>query len=285
VRLLHKFVICADIEDVATDFDDFERVMWAGRAAAYERVFAQCTTYTATALLDAAHVTEGCEVLDVGTGPGTVAGAARRRDARVRAVDADAEMVAMAARNVPGLDVQRALMPDLPFPDAAFDAVVANFVINHVGEPDIALAEVRRVLRPGGRLALTAWPAPGSTASRAHAIVNEAMEKAGVVWPADVPLPPFHQYAEPVAFAALVAAAGFADAKVDEVVWEHVVDPEDWWAGPLAGVGGTGYVLTRQAPETIARVRAEYDQMAAAYATADGRISLPARALLAHATR
>jgi ubiquinone/menaquinone biosynthesis C-methylase UbiE len=270
---------------VATDFDDFERVMWAGRAAAYERVFALCTAYTAPALLDAAHVSEGSEVLDVGTGPGTVAGAARRRDARVRAVDADPEMVAMATRNVPGLDVRRALLPDLPFPDAAFDAVVANFVINHVGAPDIALAELRRVLRPGGRLALTAWPEPGSTSGRAHAIVNEAMEKAGVAWPADVPYPPFHRYAEPDPFAALVAAAGFADAKVDEIGWEHVVDPEDWWAGPMAGVGATGYVLTRQRPATIARVRAEYDQITAGYATADGRMALPVRALLAHATR
>ena len=270
---------------MATEFDEFERVMWAGQATAYERVFARCAAYTAASLLDTAHVTAGTEVLDVGTGPGTVADLARRRDARVWAVDADAEMVATAARNLPGLDVRQALLPNLPFRDAAFDAVVGNFVINHVGEPDVALAELRRVLRRGGRLALTCWPRPDGTTSRGHAVVNDAMEKAGVVWPGDVPTMPFNEYGDPGEFAALVSAAGFADVKVDEVAWNHVVDPEDWWSGPMAGVGSTGYVLTRQSPEMIARVRAEYDKITATFAAADGRMALPVRALLAHATR
>jgi SAM-dependent methyltransferase len=267
---------------VVTDFDAFERVMWAGRAAAYERVFARLAAYTADALLDAANVGRGVAVLDVGTGPGTVAGVAWRRGARTRAVDADPQMVETAARNVPGLDVRLAQLPELPFPDAAFDAVVGNFVINHVGAPDAALAELRRVLRHGGRLALTCWPMPGS---KAQSIVNDAMERAGVTWPDDVPVTPFQIYGNPPAFRDLVAGAGFSGAAVDEVVWEHVVDPDLWWTGPAAGVGSTGYVLTRQDEATIARVRQIYVEMTAQYATEDGRVALPARALLAHAVR
>jgi SAM-dependent methyltransferase len=265
-----------------TDFDAFERVMWAGQAAAYERGFARLAAHTADALLDAAGVARGTGVLDVGTGPGTVARAAWRRAARVTAVDADPQMVETAARNVPGLDVRLAQLQELPFPDAAFDAVVGNFVINHVGEPEVALGELRRVLRPAGRLALTCWPLPGS---RAQSIVMDAMESAGVVWPADVPSTPFYAHGNPAAFHDLVAGAGFSDVVVDEIVWEHAVDPEAWWAGPRSGVGSTGYVLSRQDQATIARVKAAYDEIAARYATEDGQVALPAQALLAHATR
>lgn len=270
---------------MTTDFDDFERVMWAGRAAAYERGFARLAAHTAAALLDAAHVTASTGVLDVGTGPGTVARAADKRRARVTAVDADPQMVEIAARAAPGADIRQALLPALPFPDGTFDAVVGNFVINHVGEPDAALRELRRVLRPHGRLALTCWPSPRTGESKAQAIVNEAMRRAGVAWPDDVPQTPFMDYGERGAFRALVAAAGFADVELDVIDWEYVVDPEEWWAGPMAGVGATGYVLTRQDPGTIAKVKQTYDQMAAEYAIGDGRIALPARALLVHANR
>ena len=58
------------------DFDTYERGLWAGRAAAYERGFARLTAHTAGALLDAAGVAAGTRVLDVGTGPGVVAVAA-----------------------------------------------------------------------------------------------------------------------------------------------------------------------------------------------------------------
>ncbi|HEX6469927.1 MAG TPA: class I SAM-dependent methyltransferase [Streptosporangiaceae bacterium] len=265
-----------------TDFDAFERVMWAGRAAAYERGFARMAAYTAEPLLDAAGVAHGTEVLDVGTGPGTVAAAARRRGARVTAVDADPQMADVAARNAPDVDVRVARLPDLPFSDAAFDAVVGNYVINHVGEPDVALAELRRVLRARGRLALTCWPLPRSLP---QSLVNDAMERAGVGWPEDVPVTPFHTYGNPDAFRELVAGAGFPGVMVDEIVWEHVVDPDAWWAGPMAGVGSTGYVLTRLDEATIARVKAAYDELAASYTGADGMMRLPARALLVHATR
>ncbi|MFD0856072.1 class I SAM-dependent methyltransferase, partial [Actinomadura adrarensis] len=104
-------------------------------------------------------------MLDVGTGPGVVAAEAVRRGADVSAVDAEAGMAETAARNVPGLrEVRVAVLPELPFGDDSFDAVVGNFVINHVGEPGLALSELRRVLRPGGRLALTCWEMPGSGA-------------------------------------------------------------------------------------------------------------------------
>ncbi|MFG2194584.1 class I SAM-dependent methyltransferase [Streptomyces sp. NPDC048639] len=136
-------------------FDQYEREMWAGRADAYGRTFARLCAHLVPRLLDAADVTAGLHVLDVGTGTGSVAAAAAARGARVTAVDADAQMVDAARRAVPGAAVRQATLPRLPFGDGTFDAVTGNFVVNHVGDAGTALAEMRRVLRPGGRLAVT----------------------------------------------------------------------------------------------------------------------------------
>ncbi|MFI6522240.1 class I SAM-dependent methyltransferase [Spirillospora sp. NPDC050679] len=268
---------------MTTDFDAYERDLWNGRAAAYEQGFAKLTTHMIGPLLDAARVAEGTRLLDVGTGPGFVAAEAVRRGARVSAVDAEPGMAETARRNAPGLDVRVAVLPELPFADAGFDAVVGNFVINHVSDPAVTLGELRRVLRPGGRLALTCWRMPGSGAL---GLVREAIEEAGVPWPDDIPEPPFTEYGERAAFEALVADAGFAGAAAEDVVWEHAVDPEEWWElGALARVGTNGVVVGRQDAPTVARVKAAYDRLAARYATGDGRISLPAHALLARGVR
>jgi SAM-dependent methyltransferase len=266
-----------------TAFDEYERELWAGRAPAYEVGFAQLTAYTVPFLLDAASVSAGTKVLDVGTGPGVVAAGAAGRGAEVAAVDADPEMVATASRNVPGLDARVAVLPGLPFEDAAFDVVVGNFVINHVGEPGRAVAELRRVLRPGGRLALTCWVMPGTGAL---AIVRDAVDRAGVPWPDDIPQSPFMEYGERAAFERLVREAGFADAVAESLTWRHITDPEEWWrTGALSRVGSNGVIVSRQDEATVARIKARYDQIMAGYAVDGGQVSLPAHALLAHATR
>jgi ubiquinone/menaquinone biosynthesis C-methylase UbiE len=265
-----------------TEFDAYERELWAGRAGAYEQGFARLTAHTVDALLDGAGVRAGGRVLDLGTGPGVVAAAAVRRGAVVSAVDADPQMVRTAARNVPEADVRLAVLPRLPHDDEAFDAVVGNFVINHVGEPATTLTELRRVLRPGGTVALTCWRMPGSGVL---AVVRDAMDQVGVPWPDDVPQTPFMEYGRPDAFAALMGRV-FRDATVDELDWDFAFDPEDWWrTGALARVGSNGVILARQDPATIARVKDAYDRILQRYATGNGRVRVPAHALLARAAR
>ncbi|WP_395106642.1 class I SAM-dependent methyltransferase [Actinomadura sp. SCN-SB] len=266
-----------------TSFDEYERELWAGRAPAYERGFMQLTAYTVKPLLDAAKVGGGTKVLDVGTGPGVVAGEAVRRGAEVTAVDADPGMAETAARNVPGLDVRVAVLPGLPFADETFDAVVGNFVINHVGDPARALAELRRVLRPGGRLALTCWEMPGSGAL---SIVRDAVDQVGVPWPDDIPVSPFMEYGRRDAFERLVRESGFPGAVTEPVSWRHVTHPEEWWrTGALAKVGSNGVIVSRQDEATVARIKVAYDRIMAGYAVDGGQVSLPAHALLTHATR
>jgi SAM-dependent methyltransferase len=265
-----------------TDFDMYERELWAGRAGAYERGFARLTAHAIGPLLDAARVGVGTQVLEVGVGPGFVAAEAVRRGARVRAVDADSQMAETARRNVPDAEIDVAILPDLPYEDEIFDAVVGNFVINHVGDPAVTLKELRRVLRPGGHLALTCWAMPGSGVL---ALVGDAMEEVGVPWPDDVPLTPFMDYGQQDTFAALVAGE-FRDARIDRLDWDFAFEPEEWWrVGAMARVGTYGVVLLRQDEETIARVKQTYDRMLEPFTMGDGRVAVPARALLARGIR
>jgi SAM-dependent methyltransferase len=261
---------------MAGEFDTHERHMWAGAADAYAGSFAALCAATAGALLDAAAVGAGTRVLDVGTGPGTVAAAALARGAEVVAVDAEPSMVALAAANAPGAEVRHAVLPRLPFADGSFDAVVANFVVNHVEDQQAALVELRRVVRPGGRLAVTIWHGTGN---EAMSLFNLALDEAGVerpVYPAPVD---FARTAE--GLRGLLEQAGWAGVDSGEVAWTHREDPEVWWSGPAGGVAGIGLVVTGQTPEMFARVKSAYDRLAAERLAPDGLIALPAVALLA----
>ncbi|MBP0459325.1 class I SAM-dependent methyltransferase [Streptomyces montanisoli] len=258
------------------EFDAHERRMWTGAAKAYAGSFAALCAATAGPLLDAAGVRDGARVLDVGTGPGTIAVAALARGAGVVAVDAEPSMVELAAANAPGADVRHGVLPELPFPDGSFDAVVANFVVNHVEDPWAVLTELRRVARPGGRLAVTVWHA---TANEAMSLFNQALDEAGVVRPS---------YPAPMSFArtaeglrGLLDQAGLDEVAGSELAWTHREDPEVWWSGPAGGVAGIGRVLSEQTPEMYARVKAAYDKLAAERLDGDGLIGLPAVAVLA----
>jgi SAM-dependent methyltransferase len=264
---------------VTASFDDYERMMWAGQAEVYQDSVSALCAGTASALLDAAEVTAGVRLLDAGTGSGNVAAMAVERGAVVSGVDAEPSMVELAARRVPGAEFRHGVLPGLPFPDDAFDAAVANFVLNHVGEPRAALAGLGRVVRPGGRVAVTIWPQPLPEAQR---LWDEIFDAAGVVRPRDLPrLAPEHDFGRTTSgLAGLMDAAGLADADCRTVTWTQRISAEAWWAGPAAGIGLKGHLLRRQTPATIARIRSEYDTRTAPYRAADGMLALPTAAVL-----
>lgn len=250
-------------------FDAAERGMWDGRVEAYAGSFARLCAHPVEAVLDVAGVGAGTYVLDVGTGTGTAALAALKRGAHVRAVDADAGMVAAARER--GVDAHVAALPELPYPAGEFDAVVGNFVLNHVGRPRAALAELRRVLRPGGRVALTTW---GARRGAGQDLLGRACAAAGAVPPAYLPRldsgEDFDRTAD--GFAGLLREVGFGGAEAAELAWDHRTTVEEWWSGAAGGVATIGLVVTSQEPETVVRIRREYERLSAEFAVEGGEL-------------
>jgi SAM-dependent methyltransferase len=265
-----------------TLFDDHERRQWRDRAAAYERSFAKLCGHTAPMLLDSVAVGEADRLLDVGTGTGTVAALACARGAKVTAVDAEPSMLDRALVAAPAAEVLQALLPHLPFADGEFDAVTANFVVNHVGDPRAAATEMRRVTRPGGQVAATIWPSPAPPLQR---LWSEAISSAGVTPPVLPTVPAELNFVRTEeGLAGLLAAAGYSQVRCTTTIWEHVADLDDWWCGAAGGIGTVGQIVAAQTPEVVARIRAHYERVAETFRRPDGLLSLPTAAVLATGT-
>lgn len=153
-------------------------------------------------------------------------------------------------------------------------------MLNHVADPAAAVAELRRLVRPGGQVAVTIWPTPQPPLQR---LWGEAVAAAGVETPADLPrLAPEHDFPRTEdGLTGLLAAAGLTDVRCLTLSWEHRADPEAWWDGPANGIGTIGLALQRQPTAVRERIRQQYDLLSARYRDTDGQLALPAAALLA----
>jgi ubiquinone/menaquinone biosynthesis C-methylase UbiE len=126
-------------------------------AETYERIHAARMAAPARDLVEMAGAASGTTMLDVGTGTGIAAQAALDAGARVIGVDESLGMLRVARSIRPGLVTAAAEAIDLPFRDATFDALVASFVLAHFTKYQTALYDMLRVVRSGGRVALSSW--------------------------------------------------------------------------------------------------------------------------------
>jgi SAM-dependent methyltransferase len=196
--------------------------IWGRCAGVYVRCVEGLTGAATEELLDAAEVGDGTQLLDVGAGPGTVIGPALARGASVCAVDLTPQMIDELRTRHPGVDARVANATSLPFADESFDAVTMSFCVHHMAEPAAALTETWRVLRTGGRVAMTVWAptdrlvAFGLGYGGLSALSVELQQLHGA--PLD--------NAEPGDYPVLLTDAGFVDVTVREVAvgWD-VSDP------------------------------------------------------------
>jgi ubiquinone/menaquinone biosynthesis C-methylase UbiE len=260
----------------------FEHAGWQQAAPAYVASFGQATIGFIDALLDAARVRPGTTVLDLACGPGLVAGAARMRGAVPTGVDFSAAMLEIARKAYPGIRFEEGDAGALPFADNSFDVVVANFGIHHVPDPVRALSEMRRVLRPRGRLAFTTWAEPAENI--AWRILFNAISAHGDRHAAKTPSPGGDlQTSEEVT--AKLNAAGFAEIEVRKVVscWRFG-DPGDLFEGFRQGTVRTAALIGAQPAAALPAIEAALAQDVGAYRRPEG-FAVPVVALLASGTR
>jgi demethylmenaquinone methyltransferase / 2-methoxy-6-polyprenyl-1,4-benzoquinol methylase len=124
----------------------------------------------------------GDEVVDIATGTGAVARELlRQKGCTVVGVDQSPEMLAVAREHLPAsVRLVEASAEGLPFDDAAFDALTVTYLLRYVEDPGATLAELARVVRPGGTIASLEFGVP-ATAWRPlwRAYVGAALPAAG----------------------------------------------------------------------------------------------------------
>lgn len=201
-------------------FKNFEHEGWETISAGYEQHFARLTGQAVPATLDVVGLTQGMRLLDVCTGPAMLAEAAIQRGAEVVGLDFSGEVIEIAKRNVPEAEFRQGDAQDLPFEDESFDAVVCGYGLIHVPEPEKALLEAHRVLRPGGRFATSVWEAPKPT--NGLGLLFGSIKNHGNL---DVPLPhgpDIFQFSDDERMSSALKHTGFLEVTVQtiEQVWD-----------------------------------------------------------------
>ncbi|MEW1989158.1 demethylmenaquinone methyltransferase [Brevibacterium casei] len=141
--------VASMFDDVASRYDLTNDILSLGQARSWRRTVAYAVA-----------AGPGEKVLDLAAGTGTSSMAFTHHGAEVVAGDISEGMLAEGRRRHPKIDFVYADALDLPFDDETFDVVTISFGIRNVHDVDRALDEMRRVLKPGGRLVVCEFSTP-----------------------------------------------------------------------------------------------------------------------------
>ena len=213
-------------------------------------------------VLDRLALPRGARLCDAGCGAGGAAQIAAARGLEVCGVDAAEALLAIARRRVPGADLRHGDLEELPFADGSVDAVTGFNAFQYAADPVAALAEARRVARPGGCVVVMTWGSP------------EGMEAASLVaalkplLPAPPPgAPGPFALSDPEALRRLVAAAGWQPIEVrdTQTAWQY---PD--LATALRGLASSGVAARAIAQSGAAAVDAAHERALAPFRRSDG---------------
>ena len=255
---------------------------WEAHAEGIEQ-----TNGTATnLLLELAAIAPGERVLELGAGTGHFAVHLAElvgSDGSLVASDVAPAMVELIQQKLSGVPQAGAEVIDaaaIPGPAEAYDVVVSRMGLMFVPEPLQAMQEVRRVLRPGGRLATAVWAAPARnpwmTAVGMAAVMNGLLSGP----PPTQSGGPF-SLGDPEQLEKLARDAGFADVRVETAEFTRHYDSAAEQFDMVRVLAPPIFAaLSDATPEQVAAVRQSAEEFVAPYRSGDGGYDLPACALV-----
>jgi SAM-dependent methyltransferase len=246
--------------DPFADLKRRQREMWASFTPT-----AMFTTPVAGHLVKFAGISPDQNVLDVGTGTGVVAITAARAGARVTGLDLTPELLDQARENariarMPQIVWTEGDAESLPYPDASFDVVVSQFGHMFAPRPEIAVTEMRRVLKAGGTIAFATWP-PEHFVGRMFAFVGRNSPPP----PAGAAPPPL--WGNPTIIAERLAAGFEAPFFARGTMRFPALSVEHYRLFMETSVGPIQKLVERLAgdPEKLSALRAEFDALMQPY--------------------
>ncbi len=205
---------------------------------AYDRFMGRYSRELAGPFADAARVAVGQRAIDVGCGPGALTGVLVERlgaDA-VSAVDPSPSFVEACRTRHPHVDVRVGRAESLPYDDASHDVALMQLVLHFVSDPDLAVSQMSRVVRPGGLVAACVWD------------FADGMEMLRLYWDAALTVDPDApdeaqrlRFGRAGEIADLFRSGGLLDVTEGVITVSSTYrDLDELWTSLLAGIGPAG---------------------------------------------
>lgn len=242
-----------------TSLKPFEQEAWSARAATWLDGPARATAPGATQLLEALEIGPQDAVLDLCCGPGVLAGAAYALGAEPVGIDFAPAMIAKARERLPAVQFFIGDAEALNVRESEFDAVACNFALAQLANPEHAMREALRALKPGGRFAWTAWVADRDDALAAAA--EKAIEAYGdAAIRADSAARGIARLGKPGVASAAMRRAGFRDVRADLAPIRFEAPRARAAAAARAMAPRVPIQLDRQPPEAIRAIDADIER-------------------------
>ncbi|HEY7621430.1 MAG TPA: methyltransferase domain-containing protein [Solirubrobacteraceae bacterium] len=266
---------------------------WEGMAAGWKATraeFQHIVEPVSMWMVDAINPQPGQRVLELAAGLGDTGLLAASRvgpDGSVLITDGTEGMVAAAREHVEevgatNVELRTMQAEWIDLPAASVDGVLCRFGYMLLVDPEAALRETRRVLKPGGRVAFAVWDELGRNPWMG--VIRKALAESGFA-PAQPEGPGPFSLGSPDAVRDLLDTTGFDDIEVEGLDLSVDFPSLDaWWGHVMQTSGSTVQVVRDLAPAEHYKLRDLVDAGYAPYVRDDGSLQVPARALLAAAT-